>query len=241
MRSSYTLATVMISTAIAASSASANFSAHYIGYGEFQNGGVGYSTALAWNSTAAVTMFNLKLAEHKWDVGGTTVYTWCAQVYQGVTAGYTYDYSAVELELAPSTPPAPGPMGVAKACLLRDTMSRWLGADGRVIASAGSAPAATAAFAALAWEIIHENLASNDVEIARSRISAQTGAFRIALTGEAAQIFANMVSAIGQGGFQFSQAEGWNSPTAQDQFRFVPSPGALALLGLAGFVARRRR
>ena len=88
---------------------------------------------------------------------------------------------------------------------------------------------------------IHENLASNDVEIARSRISAQTGAFRIALTGEAAQIFANMVSAIGQGGFQFSQAEGWNSPTAQDQFRLVPSPGALALLGLAGFVARRRR
>ena len=77
--------------------------------------------------------------------------------------------------------------------------------------------------------------------MARARLSLQSGAFRAALSGEAAVIYNSMVSALGQGGYQSAQAEGWNSPTAQDQFRLVPSPGALALLGLAGLAVRRRR
>ncbi len=226
---------------LAAASSSASFTANYLGYGEFESHGIGYSTALAWNSNAAVSMFNLKLAEHKWDVQGETVYTWCAQVYQGVTAGSSYIYTAVALELAPQTPPAPGPMGATKALLLRDAMSRWLGADGRVIGLAGSAPASSAAFCALAWEIIHENLGTHEADIARTRISATAGAFRAGLTGEAATIFATMVASLGQGGYQSVDAEGWNSPTAQDQFRVVPAPGPLALLAVAGFAARRRK
>ena len=224
--------------AVAASSASAGFSADYLGYGNFETHGVGYSTALSWDSSASVTMFNLKLAEHKWNLGGTTVYTWCAQLYQGVTSGYVYSFETVALEMAPQTPPAPGPMGAAKAALLRDAMSRFLAADGRVASTVGSSPASSAAFCALAWEIIHENLATQDVDVARARLSLQSGAFRAALSGEAAVIFNSMVSALGQGGYQSVQAEGWNSPTAQD---LVPTPGAFALLGLAGLAARRRR
>ena len=230
-----------LATGLAASAASASFTANYMGYGNFQSHSVGYSTALAWNSVASVSMFNLKLAEHRWEVGGETVYTWCAQLYQGVTAGNAYQYQAVALELAPQTPPAPGPMGAAKATILRDAMSRWLDSDGRVVASAGSADARTAAFCALAWEIIHENLQTTDAMVGKGRISLQSGAFRAGLTGEAAAIFTAMVNSLGQGGFQGVSAEGWNSPTVQDQFRLVPSPGSIALLGLAGLCVRRRR
>ena len=141
MRRFTAIVTACLATGLSASAASAGFTANYLGYGNFQSHSVGYSTALAWNSVASVSMFNLKLAEHRWEVGGESVYTWCAQLYQGVTAGNSYAYEAVALEMAPQTPPAPGPMGVAKATLLRDAMSRWLGSDGRVIESAGSADA----------------------------------------------------------------------------------------------------
>ena len=222
-------------------SASASITASYVGYGSFQTHGVGYSSDLAWDASSTVTMFNLKLAEHQWDIGGSTVYSLCAQVFQGITAGSTYTFDVVALEFAPQAPPAPGPMGVAKATLLRDAMARFLGSDGRVIATVGNHAAGSAAFCALAWEIIHENVSTTDVEIAKARLSLATGAFRANLTGEAASIYSAMVGSLGVGGYSSVAAEGWNSPSAQDQFRVVPAPGALALLGLAGLAARRRR
>lgn len=237
------ITTGIVSAAIGltAMSASAGITASYVGYGAFQTHGVGYASNLGWDSSAAVTMFNLKLAEHKWEVGGSTVYSWCAQLYQGVTAGSVYAFDVVELEQAPQSPPAPGAMGVAKAALLRDAMSRYLDSTGRVAATVGTSDAASAAFCALAWEIIHENVSTTDAEIAKARLSLSTGAFRASLTGEAASIFSAMVENLGVGGYRYVAAEGWNSPTAQDQFRLVPAPGALALLGLAGIASRRRR
>ena len=237
------ITTGIVSAAIGltAMSASAGISASYVGYGSFQTHGVGYSSGLAWDSSAVVTMFNLKLAEHKWEVGGSTVYSWCAQLYQGVTAGSVYAFDVVELEQAPQSPPAPGAMGVAKATLLRDAMSRYLDSAGRVASTLGSPDAGSAAFCALAWEIIHENVSTTDAEVAKARLSLSTGAFRANLTGESSAIFSMMVENLGVGGYRYVAAEGWNSPTAQDQFRLVPAPGALALLGLAGVAARRRR
>jgi hypothetical protein len=236
-----TTGSVVLTLGLATSGASAALTASYQGYGTFQTHGVGYSSNQAWNSTSAVTMFNLKLAEHRWTVDGQTVYTWCAQLYQGITAGSSYTYDAVALELAPQSPPAPGAMGSAKATILRDAMHRFLDADGRANTALGSQAASTAAFCALAWEIIHENLATSDVDVARSRLSLQTGAFRANLSGEAAVVFSEMVSALGSDGYRSVNAEGWASPTAQDQFRLIPAPGALALLGLAGLAGRRRR
>ena len=236
-------ATGIVSAAIGLATVPAlgSITANYVGYGAFETHSVGYSSNLSWDSTASMSMFNLKLAEHRWNLDGTTVYTWCAQLYQGVTAGSVYAFDIVELEQAPQSPPAPGAMGVAKATLLRDAMARFLDSDGRVASSVGSASAATAAFCALAWEIIHENVATTDVEVAKARISLTTGAFRASLSGEAATIFSTMVDSLGAGGYQYVAAEGWNSPSAQDQFRLVPSPGALALVGLAGLIVRRRR
>ena len=74
-----------------------------------------------------------------------------------------------------------------------------------------------------------------------SRLSLTNGAFRAALTGESAKIYGSMVASLGQGGWRSIAAEGWDSPTAQDQFRVVPAPGAFAMLGLAGVATGTRR
>jgi hypothetical protein len=50
-----------------------------------------------------------------------------------------------------------------------------------------------------------------------------------------------MVASLGYGGFQTTAIGGLTNDFAQDQLRLVPAPGAIALLGLAGFASRRRR
>ncbi len=214
----------------------------YLGYGANQQWACGYRETFQWDSTAALSTFNLKLSERLWDMGdGQQTVTWCAQVYQGVTIGTSYNFSVVSMDLVPQTPPAPGPMGYAKAAVLSDAMDRWLGADSRVIASAGTANAAAAAFNALVWEVVNDNFASTDLATIASRLSLTTGAFRSNLAGEGLSIFNAMVTSLGQGGWRTANTEGWLSPTAQDQIRMVPAPGAIAVVLLGGLIGRRRR
>ncbi|MFM7261921.1 MAG: hypothetical protein ACKO3W_15120 [bacterium] len=216
----------------------------YLGYGANEQWGCAYKASLTWDSTSSVSYSSLRLSERRWDLGdGNTTITWCAQVYQGVTVGNSYTFDVVSMDLVPQTPPAPGPMGYAKAAIMTDAMSRWLGADSRVIAGAGNANPAAAAFNALAWELINENFNTTDLATIVSRMSLQTGAFRSVLAGEALSIYNAMVASLGQGGFQTTNTEGWLSPTAQDQIRMapVPAPGVLALAGLSGLGLRRRR
>ncbi len=224
-------------------SAEASFvSALYNGYGAYETHRAGFSASQSWDSTASVTLYNLKLAEHNWTVKGEAVTGWCVQIFQGLTAGTTYEFEVVAAEMVPQAPPAPGPMGITKANLLRDAAARWLAADGRVVASAGNANAAASAFATLLWEITHENLGTDDLATARDRLSLAMGAFRAELTGEAATIYGAMVSSLGAGGWQTAELEGWRNGQVQDQIRLVPVPGAgvLLLLGHAGFARRRR-
>ena len=215
--------------------------ATYLGAGASQFQQAGFNNTLAWDSTGSVNMYNLRMSEHMWSVGGKTTYTWCVQMFQGLTGGTNYEFDLVEAEMVPQAPPAPGPMGTTKANLMRDAMARWLDADSRVIASAGSANAAAAAFSALVWEISHENIGTTDIDTALMRLSLSTGAFRSNLTGEAATIYGKMVGSLGNGGWLMVDAEGWQSPSAQDQIRLVTGPGALALLAVAGLRGRRRR
>ena len=115
--------------------AGASVSGVYLGYGANEQWGCAYKSSLVWDSTASVNYANLKLSERLWDLGdGSTTVTWCAQVYQGVTVGNSYTFDVVAMDMVPQTPPAPGPMGFAKAAVMSDVMSRWLGADSRVIA-----------------------------------------------------------------------------------------------------------
>lgn len=216
----------------------------YLGYGANQQWACGYKQTYLWDSTAALSMSNLKLSERLWDMGdGQQTVAWCAQVYQGITIGTSYTFDVVSMDLVPQTPPAPGPMGYAKAALLSDAMNRWLGADSRVIASAGSANAAAAAFNALVWEVINDNFASADLNTIVSRLSLTTGAFRSNLAGEGLSIYNAMVASLGQGGWRTANTEGWLNPTAQDQIRMAPVPAPAALVLVVGglVVGNRRR
>ena len=222
--------------------AGASVSGVYLGYGANEQWGCAYKSSLTWDSTASVNYANLRLSERLWDVGdGSTTVTWCVQVYQGITAGNSYTFDLVAMDMVPQTPPAPGPMGFAKASIMSDVMSRWLDADSRVIAAAGSANARAAAFNAVVWELVNENFLTTDLSTIVSRMSLTAGAFRSNLGGEALSIYNAMISSIGQGGYQSANTEGWLSTTAQDQIRLVPTPGAIALVLLGGFIARRRR
>jgi hypothetical protein len=241
MNSTSTSILAFASTAFSVTAANASFSATYLGIGAFETHQAAFSSSLTWDSVASVNYFNLKMAERRWDRAGSTEFTWCIQVFQGLENGATYDFESVALELVPQAPPAPGPMGVTKANLLRDASARWLGADSRVIGSAGSANAAAAAFNSLVWEITHENFASSDINVALSRMSLTTGALRANLTGESAVIYGNMIASLGVGGWQTVSCEGWLNTSAQDQFRTVPGPAALALLACGGLLTRRRR
>ena len=151
------------------SHSSASITGTYLGYGAHESWGVGFQSSLAWDATSALTLYNLALTERRWVVDGESTITWCVQVYQGVSVGTAYTFDVVEMSLVPQTPPAPGPMGSAKAALLSDAMSRWLGADSRVIASAGSANAAAAGFNALLWEVVNDNFATTDLATIVSR------------------------------------------------------------------------
>ena len=236
------VSSLVFSLGLASAASAGGISGTYLGYGANEQWGCAYKSSLVWDSTASVSYANLKLSERLWDLGdGSTTVTWCAQVYQGVTVGNFYAFDVVAMDMVPQTPPAPGPMGFAKAAVMSDVMSRWLGADSRVIAAAGSANASAAAFNAIVWEIVNENFVTSDLATIVSRMSLTAGAFRSTLSGEGLAIYNAMVASIGQGGFQTASTEGWLSPTAQDQIRMVPAPGAIGLVLLGGLLSRRRR
>jgi len=119
----------MLPLAVIASSEATMIDATYVGNGAYQTHRAGFSAALSWDSSASVTTYNLKLSEHNWTVNGEAMTTWCVQIFQGLTAGSTYQFDVVEAEMVPQAPPAPGPMGMTKANLLRDAAARWLEVD----------------------------------------------------------------------------------------------------------------
>lgn len=244
MRHSSLSYALLLSLGLSSSASAIMVSGVYSGHGANEQSACAYKHTLLWDSTASVNYSNIRLAEQLWTLGdGTTAVTWCVQVYQGVTEGNAYVFEVVPMELVPQMPPQPGPMGFAKAAVLSDAMFRWLNADSSVIASAGNANSAAAAFNALVWEVVNENFNTNDLATIVSRMSLQTGAFRSNLSAQAVLIYDTMVASLGQGGFQTTNTEGWLNASAQDQIRMapVPAPGAIALAAVGGLGLRRRR
>lgn len=205
----------------------------------------GYNSALSWNATSTVSLSSVRAQQHVFtEANGFQNLTWCAEIFQGVDLGQTYTYDITTVQNTPGGAVAPGPMGAAKAVIVRDLFARWINpTTGYVTGGIADRDAKSAAFQVVLWELTHENFTAATPSNILPQLSLTTGAFRASVTGATAAWYSQMVASLGSGGFQSIAMQGLTSPTAQDQLMLtpVPAPGALALLGLAGLAKRRRR
>jgi hypothetical protein len=224
-------------------SADAALVATLTGYGAGRYQECGFDSSLAWNSNAAVTMASIRAYQHEMSTSsGQQILTWCTEIYQGLDVGTAYTFNEVAAENAPGGAVAPGPMGAIKATAVRDLFARWIDlSTGYVNGSAEDRDAKSAAFQVVVWEITHENFSATTASGIVAQMSLSSGAFRSNLSGASAGWYTQMVQSLGVGGFQSTAIGGMTNDFAQDQLRLVPAPGAIALLGLAGFASRRRR
>lgn len=149
--------------------------------------------------------------------------TFCIEIQQDVLPGnnYTYDVNTVANSPLPMNLPLSAPMGALKANKIAELY-------GRHFASLVT-DNDYAAFQIAIWDIVYDG---GD--------SVSTGIFRaINFGGALAQADAFIASIDGTGPI-FAGLGALSSDDWQDQI-FTPTPGSLALLGIGGLVATRRR
>ena len=223
------------------SSVHAGFVATFQSYGAGQYASCGYRAADVWDSTTALNYYSIRAFQHEF-VGATgeTRLTWCAEVYQGISVGSTYDFAEVAIEDVPTAPP--GPTGLARATIVRDLVARWIDPlTQMVIGDASQRAAKSAAFQLAVWEITHENFTAADASGMVNQMSLTTGAFRSSPGTEVLGWYSAMRDSLGLGGFQAAAVGGLANAQAQDQIYTVPAPGAAMLMMIACGVGRRRR
>ncbi len=149
---------------------------------------------------------------------GTTFWTFCTEITETVSGGASITYNVMAPEFAPNT----APMGPARAALLSELFGRYIG-----VVNFGSATDMSA-FQMAVWEIAYDDgvdLSGGDFRVTAgpnpSRNLAQS--FLNALDGTGPRVNVDALVNVGR----------------QDQL--VPTPGAFALLGLAGLAGSRRR
>jgi hypothetical protein len=226
-----------------ASSADAGFVATFQSYGAGQYASCGYRASDAWDSTSAMNYFSIRAFQHQFlGATGNERLTWCVELYQSVTIGSTYDFTEVPVESVPSAPP--GPMGLARATIVRDLFARWTDPVTQlVVGDPADRAAKSAAFQLVLWEVTQENFSATDASGMVAQMSLGQGAFRSSPTSAATVWYDAMRASLGVGGFQSVFVGGLAHDTAQDQVYGprVPAPGAIAVLALAGLGARHRR
>ncbi len=228
-----------------ACAANASFSATLDGYSAGSYVSCGYNSALAWDSSASVTMWSIRAFQHDFTRtdSGAEVLSWCVELYQGVSVGSTYVWDEVAAEAVPSNG-NPGPMGALRASVISDMFARWIDpVTGLIIGDLADRNAKSAAFQLAVWEIAHENFFASSATGIVSEMSLSVGAFRSAPSTGATAWYDAIQSSLGVGGFMTSGVYGWANASAQDQLALppIPAPGAIALLALAGLSSRRRR
>ncbi len=144
---------------------------------------------------------------------------YCADVYQTVNAGPDL-YEIVSVAALPSN----APMGAAAAAGIVDLYAAAAGAQ------YGTDADLACAFQLAMWEVINDY----------GSLDINTGNFQATgLTGATMGYLNLLLSAVGTNGS--ASLLGLTNLDLQDMIIEVPAPGAVALLGLAGLVGRRKR
>lgn len=168
--------------------------------------------------------------------------TFCTQLGEHVSLGQTLEFEVVGVQEVPDEDPAPGPMGEARAELVKDLHARWYDTvDG---ATGSDASDLAAAFQITLWEIVHETSGlSYDAATLVSTLSIDGGDARFSASASVSGLADQMIASLGTGGFRtFGGLRGLTHASGQDQLVVVPGvPGAGALAGLFAIARRRRR
>ncbi len=209
----------------------------FLGFGASQSAGISYNASRAWDGRAVSNFTDITVGAHRFGVYSQERVTFCAQIFEGVTAGNSYTFDYTDVANVPDSPPAPGAMGAIKATLVSDLYRRFY--------SGLSTAQDNAAFQIAIYEITHENLSAADAASALAQLDLTKGAFQTSASAEAFQSASDMLAALGQGGFGSvgNNLRGLTNATAQDQLLMVPvgGPAILAGLGLLGVGVLRRR
>lgn len=183
----------------------------------YQNVNMTFNGGANWRTVrAGVNLFEI--------VGGEpsslapTFKAFCIDVQQSISYNTSVTYTTGTLE---SAPVPGGGMGATKANRLRELWGRYF--DMAVLSNTNAA-----AFQVAAWEIVNDNTLNLSWGNVRMDGSASTKSL--------AQSWLNSLTGDTS---KFAPCYSLQSGTKQDMF--VPSAGSLALLGLGGLVAMRRR
>jgi hypothetical protein len=224
---------------VASAASASSITLTFDGFGLSGVNRMSYNHNRSWDARGPATFYSLTCGFHNFTyASGATRQTFCAQLFEGVTAGNTYTFDIVDPANVPDEPGNPGNMGAIKATLIQDLYRRYYyGIDTAQEASA---------FQLAVYEISHENLTAADAAGAVAQLSLMKGAFQSQAAGSTGyNDAAAMLASLGQGGFQSigNALQGLTNPTAQDQLLVVPvgAPAILAGLGLLGVGLIRRR
>jgi len=158
---------------------------------------------------------------------GPTFTAFCIELTQNVGFNQQYIYTETALDQAPDPDQAPfSPMGLSKAAQIARIITVFN-------ADLTDTPEIRAAAAQVAiWETVYETNLSMDA-------SSGNGNFYLSIANATIAAKANSYLASQVFAAQTVGLYALTSNTAQDML--VPTPGALALLGMGGLVATRRR
>lgn len=156
--------------------------------------------------------------------------TFCIELNQGIPGGVV-QYSLV----APSAAPVPGPQGSPMGAARADLLSELFG---RFYATALTSTNNSAAFQLAVWEITQDNATSGgnpslNLTSGNFKVTNSTVGSTVATTAQA------WLNALNGTGARLNVVA-LSSSTAQDQVT-IPAPGVIALAGLGGLAASRRR
>lgn len=203
---------------------------------------VAASRAVSAFYTDGTTVFDRVVNAGRLDFSGG-VKTFCIQLLENISVGELRQFDVVALDQVPEAPPGPGPMGNARATLIRDLYARHY--DDVLTSTGGDQKNKSAAFATILWEITHQDSTETTAAGILGDLDFAAGNARFNSSSSVMTFANSWLSGLGNGEndfLSFAGLRGLSDPTTQDFITVVPGPaGMMALVGMAGVRRPRRR